>query len=140
MPYTIAAGVRVSQFSDLWSYALGCMYLFRTVWFAYLGMRGLSSFIKWRRWESSFAPVDPTFLALISYISGGPMTSFITKTPAAWAFRRTLTVLLTESEKEEAVEGILDVLIYTVMMSTGPIIYSRVAVLWRNYRHGQKLS
>ncbi|KAH9186661.1 hypothetical protein AeNC1_011362, partial [Aphanomyces euteiches] len=116
MPYTIAAGMRVSQFSDLWSYALGCMYLSRTVWFAYLGMRGLSSFIKWRRWESSFAPVDPTFLALISYISGGPMTSFITKTPAAWAFRRTLTVLLTESEKEEAVEGILGVLIYTVMM------------------------
>ncbi|KAG9400945.1 hypothetical protein AC1031_009667 [Aphanomyces cochlioides] len=129
--------MRVSQFSDLWAYALGCMYLSRTVWFAYLGMRGLSSFVKWRRWESLFAPVDPTFLALISYFYGGPMTSFVTRTPVAWVFRRTFDVLLTEPQKEEAVEGILGILIYTVMMSTGPIIYSRVAVLWRDYRHGR---
>ncbi|CAK4948199.1 unnamed protein product, partial [Aphanomyces euteiches] len=34
------------------------------VWFAYLCMRGLSSVVKWRRWEAWFAPVDPGFLAI----------------------------------------------------------------------------
>ncbi|CAK4709381.1 unnamed protein product, partial [Aphanomyces euteiches] len=29
-PYVIMAVMRVSQFHDLWAYALGCMYLSRT--------------------------------------------------------------------------------------------------------------
>ncbi|KAG9400950.1 hypothetical protein AC1031_009674 [Aphanomyces cochlioides] len=31
-PYMMIAVMRVSQFQDLWAYALGCMYLSRTVW------------------------------------------------------------------------------------------------------------
>ncbi|CAK4286283.1 unnamed protein product, partial [Aphanomyces euteiches] len=58
-PYAAMAVFRVSQFQDMLSYALGCMYFSRTVWFAYLCMRGFSAVVKWRRWEAGFAPVDP---------------------------------------------------------------------------------
>ncbi|KAG9400955.1 hypothetical protein AC1031_009679 [Aphanomyces cochlioides] len=60
-PYIAIATILVSQFQDLLSYAVGCMYLSRTVWFAYLCMRGLSAVVKWRQWEAWFAPVDPGF-------------------------------------------------------------------------------
>ncbi|KAG9400948.1 hypothetical protein AC1031_009672 [Aphanomyces cochlioides] len=88
--YMMIAVMRVSQFQDLWAYALGCMYLSRTVWFAYLCMRGLSSLAKWRRWEASFAPVDPGFLAISAYLYGGPLTSFISSTPVMDTYHQRL--------------------------------------------------
>ncbi|KAH9121298.1 hypothetical protein LEN26_010735 [Aphanomyces euteiches] len=67
-PYMTIATLRVSQFQDVWTYVLCCIYLSRTVWCAYLCMRCLSAVIKWRRWEASFAPVDPGFLAISTYL------------------------------------------------------------------------
>ncbi|KAG9400958.1 hypothetical protein AC1031_009682 [Aphanomyces cochlioides] len=105
--YMIIAAMRMSQFHDIWAYALSCMYLSRTVWFAYLCMRGVSSLVKWRRWEAWFAPVDPTILAICAYLYGGPMTSLLFMTPVASIFRQTWDVCLTPSLTNEAIEGIL---------------------------------
>ncbi|CAK4663308.1 unnamed protein product [Aphanomyces euteiches] len=106
-PYMIMAVLRVSQFHDLWQYALGCIYLSRTVWFAYVCMRGLSALVKWRRWERSFVPVDPGFLAISAYIYGGPLTSLFFTTPVVLVFSRTWGTCLSEEYKDEAIEGIL---------------------------------
>ncbi|CAK4533782.1 unnamed protein product, partial [Aphanomyces euteiches] len=106
-PYMIMAVLRVSQFHDLWQYALGCIYLSRTVWFAYVCMRGLSALVKWRRWERSFVPVDSGFLAISAYIYGGPLTSLFFTTPVVLVFRRTWGTCLSEEYKDEAIEGIL---------------------------------
>ncbi|KAG9400951.1 hypothetical protein AC1031_009675 [Aphanomyces cochlioides] len=104
-PYMIIAVLRVSQFQDLWAYALGCMYLARSVWFAYLCMRGLSSLAKWRRWEASFAPVDPGFLAISAYLYGGPLTSSIAMTPVVWIFRQMWDVCLPRTQKMERLKA-----------------------------------
>ncbi|KAH9158391.1 hypothetical protein AeNC1_019171, partial [Aphanomyces euteiches] len=110
------------------------MYLSRTVWFAYLCMRCLSSLVKWRRWEASFAPVDPGFLAISAYVYGGPMASFIAKTHVAWIFRQLWGVGLPESQKNEAIEGFLAILLFTLMMSNFPLVYSRGLVMWNLFR------
>ncbi|KAG9400959.1 hypothetical protein AC1031_009683 [Aphanomyces cochlioides] len=124
----------MSQLQDLWAYALGCMYLSRTVWFAYLCMRCLSSLVKWRRWEASFAPVDPGFLAITAYVYGGPLTSFITMTPVVWIFRQLWDVLLPQAQKNEGIEGILGIILFALIMSSFPLVYSRGAVLWSHFR------
>ncbi|CAK4085101.1 unnamed protein product, partial [Aphanomyces euteiches] len=98
--------MRVSQFQDLWTYALGCIYLSRTVWFAYLCMRVLSAVVKWHRWEASFVPVDPGFLAISAYLYGGPMTSFITMTPV-WLFRQMWHMFLPETLKDKSIQCVV---------------------------------
>ncbi|KAH9079882.1 hypothetical protein Ae201684P_007591 [Aphanomyces euteiches] len=37
-----------------------CFYLSRYVWFAYLGMRIMSSIVKWRQWEASYCRANST--------------------------------------------------------------------------------
>ncbi|KAG9400939.1 hypothetical protein AC1031_009661 [Aphanomyces cochlioides] len=103
-PYMVITILRVSQFHDFWAYGLGCMYLSRTVWFAYLCMRGLSSFVKLRRWEASFALTNYK-----QYLSG-PVTSLLTMTPLAWLFRQFWDVCLPQSQKGQAVESIIETL------------------------------
>ncbi|CAK4767865.1 unnamed protein product, partial [Aphanomyces euteiches] len=116
-PYMVVAILRVSQFHDFWAYGLGCMYLSRTVWFAYLCMRGLSSVVKLRRWEASFAPVDPGFLAIAAYLYGGPVTSLLSRTPVAWLFRQFWGICLPQSQKGQAVESILGTCMQTLNLS-----------------------
>ncbi|KAF0725178.1 hypothetical protein Ae201684_016330 [Aphanomyces euteiches] len=77
MYYVTFAVMRVSQFQDFAVYINGCLYLSRYVWFAYLGMRTMASVVKWRHWESSFACVDPGFLAILAYIYSGPMVTLL---------------------------------------------------------------
>ncbi|KAH9158353.1 hypothetical protein AeNC1_019180, partial [Aphanomyces euteiches] len=110
------------------------MYLSRTVWFSYLCMRCLSSLVKWRRWEASYAPVDPSLLAFSAYLYGGPLTSFFAMTPLVWLFRQMWDVCLPRTQKDGAIEGFLDVLVFTFLMSNIPVMYSRGAVVWNHFR------
>ncbi|CAK4330718.1 unnamed protein product, partial [Aphanomyces euteiches] len=76
------------------------------VWFAYLCMRVLSAVVKWHRWEASFVPVDPGFLAISAYLYGGPMTSFITMTPV-WLFRQMWHMFLPETLKDKSIQCVV---------------------------------
>ncbi|CAK4302233.1 unnamed protein product, partial [Aphanomyces euteiches] len=100
--------IRVTQFHDVSMYISGCMYLSRFVWFTYLGMRALSSLIKWRRWEASYAPVDPAFLAICTYLYNGPgMTLFCTTKMVLMFYDMALHFQPAYLENQ-AIEGISD--------------------------------
>ncbi|KAH9140696.1 hypothetical protein AeRB84_015086 [Aphanomyces euteiches] len=73
--YTALAITRLTQFHDVWLYITGCMYLARYVSFSYLFMRIFSLVVKWQRWETTFSPADPGFLAIAAYIYSGPIMS-----------------------------------------------------------------
>ncbi|KAH9186478.1 hypothetical protein AeNC1_011543, partial [Aphanomyces euteiches] len=129
----LAIFIDICQFQDLWTYALGCIYLSRTVWFAYLCMRVLYAVVKWRRWEASFVPVDPGFLAISAYLYGGPMTSFITMTPV-WLFRQMWHMFLPETLKDKSIQCVVVCVAYTMALPQFPLIYSLVASYCSGYR------
>ncbi|KAF0730860.1 hypothetical protein Ae201684_011745 [Aphanomyces euteiches] len=86
MGYTVLADSSVAQFHDFWLYVRGCIYISRSVWLSYLGMQILSAIVKWRRWETSYAQVDPAFLAISAYMNSGPILSLMCSTPIVWLF------------------------------------------------------
>ncbi|KAH9189739.1 hypothetical protein AeNC1_008279, partial [Aphanomyces euteiches] len=77
VPYYAISLIYLTQFQDLWLYCNGCIYLARSVWYAYFWTRIFSFIIKWRQWEASFAPVDPSLLAMSTYIYSGPVVSLL---------------------------------------------------------------
>ncbi|KAH9156119.1 hypothetical protein AeRB84_001939 [Aphanomyces euteiches] len=119
--------IRVTQFHDVSMYISGCMYLSRFVWFTYLGMRALSSLIKWRRWEASYAPVDPAFLAICTYLYNGPgMTLFCTTKMVLMFYDMALHFQPAYLENQ-AIEGISAIASMSFLMSILPFIYSRLS-------------
>ncbi|KAF0730862.1 hypothetical protein Ae201684_011747 [Aphanomyces euteiches] len=106
MGYVTLALIRASQFQDMVLYVSGCIYLSRYVWLAYLGMRILSSLVKWRRWEASFAPVDPAFLAVCAYVYSGPMMTLMLTTSMVYQSYQMAGLLLPPELENQAIEGI----------------------------------
>ncbi|CAK4076346.1 unnamed protein product [Aphanomyces euteiches] len=104
--YTSLAIVRITQFKDAWLCVTGCMYMSRCVCFAYLFMRIFSSVIKWRRWEASFAPVDPGLLAITAYIYSGLAISVLGRTRLVWLFYQLWDLFLPYELRDQAFEGI----------------------------------
>ncbi|CAK4699517.1 unnamed protein product, partial [Aphanomyces euteiches] len=138
-PYLGMATIRVSQFQDMLSYALGCMYFSRTVWFAYLCMRGLSAVVKWRRWEASFAPVDPGFLAICAYVYGGPMTSAIVFSPMVRLTRKSFSYFLPSALHGQVIETTFLTIFFTLAMAQLPLVYSLAATKWSRYKQRRRL-
>ncbi|KAH9186360.1 hypothetical protein AeNC1_011666 [Aphanomyces euteiches] len=97
---------RVTQFQDLLLYASGCVYMSRYVWFSYLGLRILSSVVKWRRWEATYADVDPAFLSISAYIYSGPIISILGTTPIMWLFYQMWSIFVPSALENEAIEAI----------------------------------
>ncbi|KAH9125437.1 hypothetical protein AeMF1_003937, partial [Aphanomyces euteiches] len=125
--YVTLSLIRVTQFHDVSMYISGCMYLSRFVWFAYLGMRALSSLIKWRRWEASYAPVDPAFLAICTYLYNGPgMTLFCTTKMVLMFYDMALHFQPAYLENQ-AIEAISAIASMSFLMSILPFIYSRLS-------------
>ncbi|KAH9159086.1 hypothetical protein AeNC1_019116 [Aphanomyces euteiches] len=104
--YIIIGIIRVSQFHDIWLYVSGCMFLAHYIWLSYLGMQILSFVVKRRRWEAWYAPVDPGFLAIATYIQGGPYMSLLMSTPLVWIFYTAGCFFQPASHDNEAVEAI----------------------------------
>ncbi|KAF0730859.1 hypothetical protein Ae201684_011744 [Aphanomyces euteiches] len=104
--YVTLGLMRVTQFQDLLLYASGCVYMSRYVWFSYLGLRILSSFVKWRRWEATYADVDPAFLSISAYIYSGPIISILGTTPIMWLFYQMWSIFVPSALENEAIEAI----------------------------------
>ncbi|KDO32347.1 hypothetical protein SPRG_02825 [Saprolegnia parasitica CBS 223.65] len=74
---TVAAElVATVQVDDLWQFALGCVYLSRTVWFCYAFLAAASYCIHRKRWAHCFTPLDPTLVAIAAAFIAGPLTYF----------------------------------------------------------------
>ena len=66
----------------------------------------MSFVVKWRRWEASYAPMDPGLLAIGAYIYGGPVISVLGRTQALKLFYFFWSLFLPEAESNQAMEGI----------------------------------
>ncbi|RHY28860.1 hypothetical protein DYB32_005643 [Aphanomyces invadans] len=77
--YVGLACLRVSQTSDVLHFALGMLYLSRTVWCAYTALTALNSimsrFPRYMQWLP--APANTTLLALLSLVGGGGVVAVL---------------------------------------------------------------
>ncbi|CAK4682129.1 unnamed protein product [Aphanomyces euteiches] len=76
------------------------------VWCAYLGMRVMSSVVKWRRWEASFAPIDPSILAIMGYVYTGPMVSILNTPQMVKLYQTTWSTFLPPALEKQAIESV----------------------------------
>ncbi|KAH9140699.1 hypothetical protein AeRB84_015089 [Aphanomyces euteiches] len=110
--YTGIALMQVTQYQGIWLYISGCVYMARFVSFGYFSMRLMSAVIKWRRWEESFAPVDPGLLAIFAYVHCGPIISIMGSTRFVWLLYETwalflpTTLFVPTTLEEQAIDGI----------------------------------
>ncbi|CAK4488231.1 unnamed protein product [Aphanomyces euteiches] len=121
--YRALAIIGVTQFQDVWLYISGCMYMsqcvrqddrddilpnyrFVYVCFGFLSKRIFSSVVKWRRWEASFAPVDPALLSICAYLYSGPLLSVMGSTRLVSLFYQLWGIFLPPDRRDQAVEGI----------------------------------
>ncbi|KAG9400897.1 hypothetical protein AC1031_009621 [Aphanomyces cochlioides] len=137
--YIILGIMRVSQFHDIWLYVSGCMFLARCIWLSYLGMQIFSFAVKRRQWEAWYAPVDPGFLAIATYIQSGPYMSLLMSTPLVWIFYTAGCFFQPASHDNEAVEAVTATLVVAFLAATLPIPFSRTAMECRR-RKRSKLS
>ncbi|KAG9400895.1 hypothetical protein AC1031_009617 [Aphanomyces cochlioides] len=146
--YVTLGLIRVTQFQDLWLHANGCLYMsryvkplvirtaenFHEIWFSYLSLHILSSVVKWRRWEATFAPVDPALLAVTAYVYSGPIISVMGITPVMWLFYQMWSLFLPDSQKYQAAEGITSACIMTSIFGALPLIYSRLSMVLQSQK------
>ncbi|CAK4577703.1 unnamed protein product [Aphanomyces euteiches] len=92
--YAAMATIRAGQVSDLWLLLLGMLYSSRYVWFAYFVMRILSFVAKRQHCEDRFSPLDPTLLAMVAYLYGGPVMSVFDNTRLMAIFHPLWSMLL----------------------------------------------
>ncbi|KDO22270.1 hypothetical protein SPRG_12108 [Saprolegnia parasitica CBS 223.65] len=74
VPVVGSSTIAVSQLEALAHAILGCMYLSRTVWFAYGSLALLSRALKHYHWEARYRPANPTLLAVFATLLAGPLT------------------------------------------------------------------
>ncbi|KDO21196.1 hypothetical protein SPRG_20967 [Saprolegnia parasitica CBS 223.65] len=80
--YLACASVRVVQVANPQAFCLGCLYLSRTVWFAYGVILLASAAAKALRRERWFTTdVDPTVVALVVALIAGPLTLLLARIP-----------------------------------------------------------
>ncbi|KAH9140700.1 hypothetical protein AeRB84_015090 [Aphanomyces euteiches] len=138
--YRALAIIGVTQFQDVWLYISGCMYMsqcvrqddrddilpnyrFVYVCFGFLSKRIFSSVVKWRRWEASFAPVDPALLSICAYLYSGPLLSVMGSTRLVSLFYQLWGIFLPPDRRDQAVEGITATIAVSVLMCLLPLLF-----------------
>ncbi|CAK4208909.1 unnamed protein product [Aphanomyces euteiches] len=104
--YAAMATIRAGQVSDLWLLLLGMLYSSRYVWFAYFVMRILSFVAKRQHCEDRFSPLDPTLLAMVAYLYGGPVMSVFDNTRLMAIFHPLWSLFVPASMKYQAIDGV----------------------------------
>ncbi|KAG9405363.1 hypothetical protein AC1031_004470 [Aphanomyces cochlioides] len=119
LSYFALALLQVTQFQEAWLYIFGCVYLSRgvrrvypnsddqfemQVWCAFLFMRIFSIFVKKRRWEASFGPVDPGLLAISAFVYTGPLVSLLGATRMVGLFYVLWSIFLPDELHDQAIE------------------------------------
>ncbi|KAF0684723.1 Aste57867_23324 [Aphanomyces stellatus] len=133
--YIVLAGVRVTQFDDMWQYVLGCLYGSRAVWCAYFGLRYLTYIVKRCHWERHFAPLDPGVLVIVVTLYCGPIFTYIGHSGLLELLQYLLT-FVPASRVLESIEIAPLCLNLMVLIATLPLMYS-LAYEWYSSRRQQ---
>ncbi|EQC25845.1 hypothetical protein SDRG_16294 [Saprolegnia diclina VS20] len=117
--FVARAYLRVGQLVALFPFFTACLYLSRTLWFAYGSLTLTSSLLKRCRLAKYFYGVDPTYTAIGVMLAAGPLTNFQTRLPALCALYNILFVALVH--QEDAIDTGLAALLYTSLIGVLPL-------------------
>ncbi|KAH9116548.1 hypothetical protein AeMF1_009532 [Aphanomyces euteiches] len=105
VPYTSLSILRICQFEHVGFYLLGCMYMARTGWIGYFGMKCASMIVKKIKWESSFTPIDPGLMAIAASLNSGPMATLYGMTSLSGMFQVAGELFLPPELKGQAIDA-----------------------------------
>ncbi|KAF0725542.1 hypothetical protein Ae201684_016018 [Aphanomyces euteiches] len=144
LSYFALAHLQVTQYRDFWVYASGCVYMSRTVWYAFLVMRVASIVVKKIQWESNFGPVDPGLLAVCAMLYSGPIVSLVGSTHLQIFVHELLSLPLPYEHRDQAIECFPAASMFIFAMAFLPLVFSRFSldflVLVANRVYPAKLS
>ncbi|KAH9192000.1 hypothetical protein AeNC1_006033 [Aphanomyces euteiches] len=77
-------------------------------------------------------PLDPGFLAISAYMYCGPVVSIMGTTRLIWLFYFMWSMLLPQALEDQAIEAITANAVLFIVISSLPIVFSRLATKWRH--------
>ncbi|OQR90470.1 hypothetical protein ACHHYP_05486 [Achlya hypogyna] len=124
-----------SHYSGITATALNCLYLSRTVWFAYCSLCITAHYLKRFQKEHLFAQVDPTLVAVAVAVYG-PVVSWLSGSVAfvAQLYQWTFTFLVPthlQGVENELAPGCI---VYTLLIASLPVLYGLSLQFLRGFR------
>ncbi|EQC25850.1 hypothetical protein SDRG_16299 [Saprolegnia diclina VS20] len=119
--YLASASVRVVQVANAQAFCLGCLYLSRTVLFAYgvilLASAGAKA-LKREHWFTT--DVDPTLVAVVVVLIAGPLTLLLAQIPPLMTCFHYLFASTTDDA--QATEMVYALLLYALIIGSVPVL------------------
>ncbi|EQC41787.1 hypothetical protein SDRG_00650 [Saprolegnia diclina VS20] len=109
----------VLQTDDFWQFALGYLYLSRSVWFCYSFLSCTSMLLKKRKREHWFLPLDPTLVAIAAAMVAGPITNINARTPVIHLYIWLFNVV---ASSPHSIETVGAVLCFTIAVGQLPLL------------------
>ncbi|EQC24864.1 hypothetical protein SDRG_17242 [Saprolegnia diclina VS20] len=109
----------VLQVDDFWQFALGYLYLSRSVWFGYAFLSCTSMLLKKCKREHWFTPLDPTLVAIAAALATGPVTMINGRTAFLVFYSWLFNVLATSYHSIEITAGVF---FYTIGLGLLPLL------------------
>ncbi|EQC25844.1 hypothetical protein SDRG_16293 [Saprolegnia diclina VS20] len=128
------AYLRVGQVVDPLQFFVACLYLSRTLWFAYGAVVATSNLMKRCGLAKYFHGVDPTYTAIGVAVVAGPFTFVQMQIPALCKLYNTLFVAL--ARRDDTIDISLAALVYTTLIGGLPLVFGLWPRLmfWRTRR------
>ncbi|KDO32351.1 hypothetical protein SPRG_02829 [Saprolegnia parasitica CBS 223.65] len=118
----------VLQVDDFWQFALGYLYLSRSVWFCYSFLSCTSMLLKKHKREHWFSPLDPTLVAIAAALIAGPFTIVEGGTALMVVYSWFFNVV---APSHHSVETAVSVFVYTIVLGQLPLLTGFGLHFWR---------
>ncbi|KDO25689.1 hypothetical protein SPRG_08988 [Saprolegnia parasitica CBS 223.65] len=127
--------MRASQAHEITVMLLGCLYLSRTVWFAYAALCGVNTCLKRHKKEHLFAEVDPTLVAVAATIYG-PLVTWMAGNVEFFLelFHALFDLVVPSVLKRDRFDGSIPSTMYSLMLASLPVVYGFSHALLRKPR------
>ncbi|EQC25245.1 hypothetical protein SDRG_16883 [Saprolegnia diclina VS20] len=127
--------MRASQAHEITAMLLGCLYLSRTVWFAYAALCGVNTYLKRHKKEHLFAEVDPTLVAIAATIYGPLVTWMVGNVEFILAlFHALFDLVVPTALKRDRFDGSIPSTLYSLMLASLPVVFGFTHALLRRPR------
>ncbi|OQR92369.1 hypothetical protein ACHHYP_03790 [Achlya hypogyna] len=118
--YVNRAIVRADQLYELVTFAVACVYLSRTLWFAYGALNAASWTLKQLQWTRHFRDADPTLLAIVITLAAGPIT--YAQSQSLYFIDCYYALFRVFASGPDNNDVTLNVLLYTVLLGLLPVV------------------
>ncbi|OQS05255.1 hypothetical protein THRCLA_20675 [Thraustotheca clavata] len=137
MEYISVAIAKLNQLVVAHEIAIACLYLSRTLWFAYGTLNGISYILKKIHKEKSFTEADPTLTAMAVMIAVGPLTKV--QAQAIFFVQLYYYIFQCFARDTNSNEISIAIVLYTIIIGSLPISFGLTSK-WLHKCHSRRVS